>query len=442
MKDTKVSTEIPILESTQVNTQVHKRVLENGVTVLVDSIPHARTVAFAVSLLGGSRDETRDNIGLTHLLEHLLFKRTNSRSTRQIAELMDELGGSINALTDTEWMCLYGAVPVARLGQLVDFFSELLFENAFTEEDLALEKEVIRQEILEAEDSPIEAVLQTFYQGFWPHSQLGLPVFGFLESLEGFDMAAVRERLQELLKGKRVMIGVAGPVTLDEVLPMVSAKFSHLEPGERPTFAAPTSGVGLELVVRPVGQCYVALGQAWTSLLDADYLAGVVLTTIFGDGMSSRLFQLLREDKGLAYDIRAQSESHTDSGLLIITSAVERRNLEITLSLIASELERLRLQPPSQSEISRAVRMLTAQLEMENDLIDSRLWRALETELTFGRYIGSGEIITTLNSIGAQDIASLIERRLRISGNLLVLGGAVEGFKISEQLEGLFNPLN
>lgn len=409
--------------------QVNKIVLPNGITVLVDSDSRFNSVAFAVNLVGGVRTESIEHVGITHMLEHLLFKRTKRKSPKDIARRIDELGGEVNAFTDHESLCLHGMVPRGGLAGLMELFAELLNENSFTEKDLELEREVIKQEIAEAECDPVNGIYQRFSQSFWPQSILGLPVYGIADKLERLTIVDLQRRLQEIEQGTRLVIGAAGAAQADELVRFAEQAFSHWPKGAREAYTAPVNGCGVETLPRTMSQAHLILGRKWPAPKEDDFLAGLVFATLFGDGASSRLFQLLREEEGLAYDVDAEVEAYTDTAGLVIGVAVDRSNLSRAAELILGEFDKVREDPFSQSEIGQAVKMHTAQLLLESDSLGERLSRAMETEVLYGRYVSPAETLAKLARLDRADFSALVERWLVPGQQLLVYGGDVEGYE-------------
>lgn len=389
---------------------MQKVVTENGITLLVHSDPRFHSVAYAVCLLGGLSDETPESVGITHFLEHLLFKRTKELSTQQIACAIDELGGDVNAFTDFDSMCLFGTVPSSRADRLMDFVAGLLLDAAFDDQDLEVEREVIRQEIFEAHDNPGDALYQKLCSVLWSESIFRFPVFGTLEVLAELKREDIFARLKQLLHGKRLLIAAAGNVSVEEVKAHVVRSYGKLPPGETIKIEPPKQGSGFALVDRPVRQVYVALANRFPSLRDTEYPSALVASMALGDGMSSRLFRQLREERGLAYDVAAQVDSFSVASTLLVSATVEPHAVPTVLELVLGELEKVRKDSFETQEIERVVAMVTAQLEMEGDSVSSLLWRAIETELYFGNYVSPEEAVKIYQKIDPSQVAAVVQR--------------------------------
>ena len=406
--------------------------LENGVRILVDSEQSFSTVGLSICLLGGSREESESTIGLTHLLEHLIFKRTVSKSALEVAQIVDSLGGDANASTDTDSLVLSGRVMREDFLALANLFSELLFECFFTEEDLNLEREVVRQEILESVDDPEEATYDAYSREFWPNSSLGLPVFGTTESIGRFTVEQIESRLREMLVGSRVVVAVCGNINEQEVIDWATKTFGSLPVGDLPEHVAVKSSGGYVEVSRSISQTHILLGCPWPHITSNKFIAGHLVSVALGDCMSSRLFQTIREKHGLCYDISSCVDAYEDTASLIIGSVVERVNLEKSLELISGEIELLISESFMTEEIERARSMWKYGLSTERGSLSSRLTRLIESEVIFKRYVSASEDMERLQSVKEADLKEVVEEYLNKSNFLLALGGEVNEVNLPE----------
>jgi len=395
-----------------------------------------------VSLEGGLGDESEAQVGISHLLEHLLFKRTGRRSTRDLAVQMDEFGGEINAYTESSRISLYGVVPATRLHELINFFAELIVDARFEESDLAVEKEIVRQEILEANDSPSEVTYQALCKILWPSSIYRFPVFGTLDSVTRLRESDLRARLKQISCGKRLTVAVAGDVEPGAFTSWVEDAFGKLPSGEWERKKVADMASGTTSAVHPVTQVHLALCQQFPALSDPDYLESLVFAGIFGDGLSSRLFQLLREEKGIAYDVSAHVEAMADQNLFVTSAVLERENVDEALSLILSELRKVRQDSITEAELERMKKYISAQLEMEYDSLSSRLWRLIEGETYLGRYLAVEEVLKRAEAITTESISKFIRERISFSGSALALGGNVKGLKLSDEVKAFCGFVN
>ena len=417
------------------NFRAQKIELDNGCRLLLDKTERFHSASLAICLLGGLRDETRAEVGITHLLEHMLFKRTSNLSSKEIACRLDEFGGQANAFTDADSLCLYGTVPQESFQEFFLFLSQLLLETAFNEEDLSVERDVVCQEISEAEDDPATIVYHEFCRRYWQDNILALPTFGTLESVKKITRDDLYQRREKLLCGNRLIIAAVG--NIDETLFQSTAEqvFGKVPKGSLAQVEQVDSGAGYFKIEHSVSQIYLALGHPWPSVKQGkDYYTGQLISTVLGECMSSRLFQTLREEKGLVYEVDSEVDDFITNAVLMITSIVDRTNIDQALDLLLAELKQLIELGITQEELKRARRMICSQLQTAADSISTRLWRALETEIYHQKYIPLSETLENYLSIQQSDITQVLEKYLLKQQYLLVLGGNVGDYELSADL--------
>ena len=405
--------------------------LKNGVTVLVDPDPRFSSTTLAVCLLGGLSDEHERVVGISHLFEHLLFKQTKKRDARQLAAIMDELGGEVNAFTDFDSLCVYGSTPKSQFHELADLLREILLEHQFGESELALEKDIVRQEILEANDSPSDATYQCLNRTLWPNSILRFPVFGTLESVQRISLGDLGVRKNQLLVGRRCVVACCGAVDADAVIRYAESSFGHLPRGEEYRFQAPPRGSGLAYEEHQATQVYVALSQPWISGDSQDVAAGLVLSTILGGGLSSRLFQKLREEAGLAYEVSTNVEMVGSSANLLTSCVVERDNLDEAIRIIEEEIRGAR-EGNVTEEVERAKKLLRARFELDMDSPVNRLWYALDHLIrarSFQDETHPEAVLAQLQKLSVNDVRRVAKDVLTEKPEVSVFGGDVKGLK-------------
>ena len=423
--------------SSKSQTLVTASTLTNGVRVLSQRNTKFAGAGLAITLLGGSREESSEQIGLSHLLEHLLFKRTEEYGPIEIAQAIDALGGDINASTDTDEINLYGEVPGENLFKLLELFSEMLLQCNYNDKDLSIEKDVIRQEISDAKDDPETVVFHKFSEMFWPDSSFGMPVFGYSDTVESLGKEEVNSRLKELLVGSRLLITVVSEYEHEEILEKVESIFGRLPTGAPAKIIKPNFGAGSEIISCSSEQVYLCMGLRWPNLLSQEVYTGQIISNCFGELMSSRLFQELREKRGLAYEIGTDVESYADTGSFLIQGSFEPKRAEEALSLIASELEVLRKDFLTDDEIDRAKVNLLSRLTLDGDSLSSLLWRLQESETLFGRYISIEEDLERISSINHDDINNFINKWFNPHSHVVVLGSDTESIQIPSSLTNL-----
>ena len=407
---------------------IERLVLPNGLTAIVDTAPHFSSAAISCSLVGGSRDETLQDSGINHLLEHLLFKRTTTKDLRTIAEQIDLFGGDVNAYTDPESISLHGTVPGTRNEELLEFLADLLLNAQFTEHDFNVEREIILQEIADMEDSADERTYQQFRNTFWANSSLGLPIAGTPETLAAVTLGQARQHLDKVRVGKRLVIAAAGNVDSDHFFRRVEALFGGLPQGSAAIRTVDKTSTGVHLVPHPSQQSYLLIGKPFPGSADDNYLHAVLFASILGQGSSSKLFQSLRERDGLCYEVDSSVEAYGDQGALLISSSFQPEMTERCMRVLHDEIQSFFDQGQTQRLLDIHRQMILSQLSMEDDSIRARVWRAVETELSTGRYIPAGEIADRMAQISVESLGAFANRYVFDTKNsVIVLGGDVSG---------------
>ena len=409
---------------------IKRSTLPNGLVVVSQTLKNFSASGLAITLRGGSGEEKRQEIGLSHLLEHLLFKRTSKLSTFDIASKIDALGGDINACTDTEEISLYGEVPSSNLESMFELFANLLTDCQFSAEEFQIEKDVVKQEISDAKDDPETVVFHRFSEKFWPDSSFGLPVFGYLDTVSELTKELVESRLSELLVGKRIIVSAVGNLEHDDLLQLVNKYFSSLPAGEPPREQAVETGCGFEIVSSQTEQAYLTWGIPWPTLTSSEIYTGQVISSCFGELMSSRLFQELREKRGLAYDVSSSVESYPLTGTLIIQGSFEKERALQALELISLELSKLSSEKLSKGEVDLSKAHILSRLSVEKDSLNAHLWRLQEGETVYNRYLSVEDDMKSISSITLNDVGSFIEKWIKSASSVAVLGGEVEGLKL------------
>jgi len=379
---------------------IEKIVLPNGLTLILDTATQFRSASVIITAIGGSRVESQEISGAAHLLEHLLFKRTKTLDTKQIAAQIDDFGGEVNAFTDSESLCIYGTVIKSRIIELLDFLSDLLLRPDFNASDLIIEKSIVRQEILEAQDDLSDFLSQEFRKLIWGSDPLAAPVFGTPESVQALGMEQIREELGKILKGKKLIIAISGVGEIrEEIIEKVSSYYGNLDAGERPKFASKLNKPSKATRARNSKQTHLHIGWNWPELCSDRYLPGMCLVSLLGYGVSSRLFQVLREEEGLAYDLGLSVDAYPDTAYCGFSSVFEPQNFPKITELLNREIDNLCSSGVRDEEFLRTKRLIRAQLEMEEDSPRGKLWRAVESEIAHERLISTDEILGKLELV-------------------------------------------
>ena len=410
------------------NPRVNKTTLDNGVRIVTMAMPHVRSVSMGVWVHVGARDETDAESGLSHFIEHMIFKGTARRNAFQIAKEFDAIGGQTNAFTSMEHTCYHARVLDTQVETMVDILSDIFLNSVFDEREVARERPVISQEIGMVEDSPEEWVHDKMGPAFWGSHALGRSILGTYENIQGVDSQTIRRFFKRLYQPNRIVIAIAGNVTHDRLVQMVAPAFATIEPGNG--FAertAPTTASGTTCRHRDLEQTHVCLGMNGISVVDRRRFAASLFNTILGGNMSSRLFQTIREERGLAYAIYSFLTSYADAGMLGIYTAVAPKDALECLHLIMEQLRRLKKEPVTDETLCDAKEFIKGNLLMAEESPENQMVRLAQNEIYFDRYIPMQSVIDQIDAVQPEDLLSLADG-LWSSGKaaLTMLGSDVE----------------
>ena len=391
-----------------VTPKINKTVLDNGVRIVSMTMPHVRSVSMGVWVHVGARDETAAESGLSHFIEHMIFKGTVKRNAFQIAKEFDAIGGQTNAYTSMEHTCYHARVLDTQLATMVDILSDIFLNSVFDEREVERERPVVFQEIGMVEDSPEEYVHTMMGPAFWGSHPLGRSILGSRDNILGFDSRTVKGFFKRLYQPERILITAAGNLTHDRLLDMVGPVFSTIVPGNG--FApriTPVSGCAIASNHRDLEQTHLCLGLPGISVTDPRRFAASLLNTILGGNMSSRLFQTVREERGLAYAIYSFLTSYADTGMLGIYTAVAPENVEACIALIMEEIRRLKREPVSAEALDDAKEYIKGNLLMAEESPDNQMMRLAQNEFYFDRFIPMQTVIDQIDAVTADALLVL-----------------------------------
>jgi len=412
-----------------------RTILDNGMRVVTERIPHLHSVSMGIWLNVGSRDEQESESGLTHFIEHMLFKGTEKRSAQDIAKQLDAVGGMSNAFTSKENTCFHAKVLDAHLPLVVDILSDIFLHSVFDGREVEREREVILQEINMVEDTPDEYVHVLFNQTFWNGNPLGRPIFGNMRTVQSFTREMILGYLDRSYHPDRIVISAAGNVDHQEFLKLVEPVFRKVKRHSHGLQRIPPNIASrVDLIRRDLEQIHICLGTLGTSMVEKERYCCSILNVILGGSMSSRLFQEVRERRGLAYSIYSFLSSHTDAGMLGIYGAVRPDNIKETLELIRHELARFKREPISEAELRAAQEHIKGGMYLAAENTDNRMSRLAKNEIIFGRFIAYEEIEAGLEAVTSQDVQALAQRIFGPEVMSLVLLGQVDGLGIDHTI--------
>jgi predicted Zn-dependent peptidase len=406
--------------------KVSKTVLDNGVRILTTEMPHMHSASMGVWVDAGARDETPAENGLSHLIEHMIFKGTRRRSALEIAKEFDAIGGNNNAFTSMETTCFYGRVMASHLPVMAELLCDIFLNSVFDEEELGRERPVILQEIGMLEDSPEEYVHVLLEAAYWGDHPLGQNILGTPENLLRFDSARTRDFFHRFCQPGRIVISAAGNLTHERFVDLVAPAFTPLSSAAGGGTRDPAVGNRrIRLVPRDLEQVHIALGTRGLSVSDPARYACALLNTILGGNMSSRLFQEVRERRGLAYSVYSFLSPHQGTGMSGAYAGVQPESVSETLDLMMREMARLKDTPVSAEELRDAKEYAKSAMLMTTESVESQMAALAQNELHFGRHIPVQEVLDRIDAVGADDIAALATALFRSDALALVLLGPV-----------------
>ncbi len=395
--------------------KIDKTVLPSGVRIVSERIPHVHSVSIGIWIRSGSRHEQRAESGIAHFIEHMLFKGTERYSAVQIARMIDSVGGVFNAFTSKEHTCFYVKVLNQHVDLAVNLLADVFFHSLFHQDEIEKERNVILQEINMVKDTPDDYIQDMFNHDFFSGHPLGYNILGELETVRNFqrrDITGFYRR--EYLVPDRIIIAAAGNVEHAALVDRLSVKFGKLKKKSaaplQPSFSARRS---VACNYRNLEQVHVCLGTPGCSHFDRERYSLYLLNTILGGSMSSRLFQEIRENRGLAYSVYSFTASFYDTGMFGIYMGVVKNTLKEALRIVFDELRELRKKPVGAAELSAAKEQLKGNMLLAMESTDSRMSRLAKCEMYYNGYIGLPEIIRDIESVTAGEIRELARRLFR-----------------------------
>lgn len=385
-----------------------------GLAVLTEPMPGYRGVALGLWVKAGSREDPEDKAGLAHLVEHMTFKGTLRRSAREIAQEVDALGGNLNASTTAEHTFFYTEVLRENLTEALEILQELVISPRFAPEDLARERMVIAEEIRALEDAPEEVALRIFGEALWgDHHPLGRPVIGRPETLPRIEVPDLWDFFHRYFRPSQMALVACGDVDPQEFSALAESFPDSGPPGDLPLRASPKPQAGLRLAERDVQQVHLVLGFPTVPVHAPERYAIEVLNALLGGGVSSRLFQRIREEQGLVYTVFSGTTYFSDAGVLFIYAACEEERIGQVLEGIWAEIQALVQAPPEPEELSRAIRRLRSTFLLSLDDPTSRMIR-LGAAAALGRTpLSPEEVGRRIAAVKPEEVQELARRFLR-----------------------------
>jgi predicted Zn-dependent peptidase len=412
-----------------------KSALSSGITLLTEQLPDRGSVSVGVWLRSGARDEPAERLGITHFIEHMMFKGTEGRDARAIAQSLESLGGHLDAFTAREQVCYYARALHEHLTDVVDVLSDIVCRSRMAPADVTREQSVVHEEILAYEDNPDEKVGDLLSEQVWGAHALGRPILGTTETVLALTSESLRDYFRHRYRSDHLVVAAAGALEHERLADLVERHFSPPD-GERlpldgppPTFQPTVRHVER----RDLQQLYVSLGTRGVPDLHPDRYPLVVLTTLLGGGMSSRLFQSVREEAGLAYSVFAAQDFYRDSGMVSIHMGVSPERGREALARTRLEIEKLRDQGPATDEVEAAKQQIRGGVLMEHEGVSARMVHLAHEEIYRGTYTPPEELVARVLAVTPEQVSDVARRYLQPSRFALAALGPAPGGPITEQ---------
>ncbi len=404
--------------------------LDNGIRIITETVDYVQSMSMGVWVGVGSRYEERYENGITHFIEHMLFKGTERRSAQDIAEQIDAVGGQINAFTSKEYTCYYVKALSENFALAADMLSDMLFHSRFADAELAKEREVIIEEIKMYEDTPDELVNDLFAADIWGDHPLGWTILGPEEVLATFTGDTLRQYMQKHYTGANMVISVVGNIDHNQVVNTLKPLFGHIPRGSRNAYLpAPQTVKGLNCHYKDIGQAQICLGVPGVSNNDDLLYPISLLNTYLGGGLSSRLVQRIREDMGLAYSVYSYHGAYSDTGRLVISVGTRPDNCQKVLDMIAEELHQIAKNGISSQELHRAFCQMKGSLFMGLESVNSRMNKLGRSLLIQNQIITPEESVELLSRVSVEDIQHLANQLFLNNDYTVTVLGPVENLK-------------
>ena len=390
---------------------LQKRTSQNGVRIVSEHIPYVRSVAVGVWVNVGSRNEVPEENGLTHFIEHMLFKGTATRSARQIAEEFDRIGGHVNAFTSKENTCYYAKVLDHHAKHAISVLADMFFHSQFDEQELDKERQVVLEEISMVEDTPDDDVHEQLWNVMYPNQPLGASILGTKATLETFNKDSIRQFMDHHYRPENVVISVAGniPEGFIEYIDSLFGHFTSSSPNStRITGSVPIFHPGESRKTRETEQGHICLGYPGLSIKDKYIYDLVVLNNILGGNMSSRLFQEVREEKALAYSIYSYHSSYEDSGSLAIYGGTSSNQLQELQETIQETIQKVVLEGVTDTEVENAKEQLKGNLMLGLESTNARMNRNGKNELTFEEHKSYDQVLQEIDEVNIHQVQKLV----------------------------------
>jgi predicted Zn-dependent peptidase len=413
---------------------IQRSVLPNGLTILTERMEHVRSVSMGVWIKTGSRDERPEINGVSHFVEHMVFKGTKSRSAQRIAREVDSIGGNLDAFTGKETTCFNIKVLDEHLAPALDVLADLVLNPTFTSEDILRERGVVLEEIKVDEDNPDYLVHEIFVQNFWKDHPLGKPILGTRETVKKFQQSTLFDYYGGRFFGGNMVFSAAGNLDHDKFVAMVSEKFAGLQSGQDDWGAGAAPKPRAKIILRnkkALEQVQICIGVPAPPIADENRYTSYILNSILGGGMSSRLFQVVREEQGLAYSIFSELNPYRDTGSLCVYAGTSIDKASRVVDLIVTEFTRMKQEPISAEELRRAQDQIKGNMVLGLESSSARMSNLARQEMYFGQFFEMDELLEKIEQVTIESVQDMAKQIFQPEAVALTVLGNLKDLKIT-----------
>jgi len=395
-----------------------KTVLDNGIRIVSEKIPHVRSISMGIWADVGSRDEDANQNGISHFLEHMVFKGTKTRSVRDIAQSLESLGGYLNAFTTKEQTCFYARVLDSNVREAMDVLSDLILNPTFKKEELEKEKLVVIEELRYSMDDPEDSIHDYFEKALFPHHSLGYPIIGTEDNLRRFRRDDLRSHVAMHYHSSRIVVAAAGNIEHEDLVGLVRRHFRSLKlngaathkRSPSPGYRRKSSRVEHSM---PIKQAHVCLGKVAYGIRHRDRYPLLMLNAVLGEGMSSRLYQSIREKRGLAYSVYSFVSMLSDTGVFGTYIGTDKKNIDESIDLVYAELEKATKKLVSKAELDRTKSQIKGTMMLGLENTSGRMIRLGSGELYFESHVSLDSILKKIDAVTPDGIARVAKDLFR-----------------------------
>ena len=415
---------------------IHREVLPNGLTILTEQMDHIRSVSLGIWLKAGSRNEEPDVNGISHFVEHMVFKGTEHRTAEDIAREVDSIGGNMDAFTGKEMVCFNIKVLDEHLPIAVDVLSDMVLHPIFDQTEVGRERGVIIEEIKMDEDNPDSLVHEIFTQNFYKNHALGRPILGTKETVRKFDQAKTFEYYRGKFVPQNLVISAAGHVQHEVIVDLLSREFASLLPAAAPPVDTPPK-INSRIILRnkkALEQVQICIGVPSYRVNHEKRFVAYVLNTLLGGGMSSRLFQNVREKQGLVYSIFSELNPYKDTGCLAVYAGTSRESAPKVVQSVLHEFREIKAGELPEEEVKRAKDQLKGGLMLSLESSTARMSNLARQEMYHDRFMGMDEIIAKVQEVTLEDVVQSANEMFRTEDIAVTVLGNLNGLNLTREM--------